>query len=151
VSSKYKHMAIWVERGLERFLVQTLLSSSSCFLSRSTSGLQRGRSVFLGALIHGVPAMANLHGAATCSGDAYSMPTRGPTKMLSGSGPSNTSNPPGRENMISLGWKWINHQRQRFRAMVVVSRAYQVCREDGSTNQWIGPELVQPEHGAQKF
>jgi hypothetical protein len=35
-----------------------------------STGLHRGRRVFLGALIHGVPAMANLHGAATCSGDA---------------------------------------------------------------------------------
>ena len=50
--------------------------------------------VFLGALIQGVPAMANLHKALTCSGKAYSMPTRGPISIFSGSGPSKSSKPP---------------------------------------------------------
>lgn len=55
---------------------------------------QGGLRVFLGALIHVVPAMANLHNALTCSGKAYSIPTRGPTRMFSGSGASRSSKPP---------------------------------------------------------
>lgn len=50
--------------------------------------------MFLGALIQGEPAIANLHGAVTCSAVAYSIPTRGPTSMFSGSGPSKSSRPP---------------------------------------------------------
>lgn len=51
--------------------------------------------VFLGALIQGEPATANLQGALTSSGRAYWMPTRGPTSIFSGSGPSKSSRPPG--------------------------------------------------------
>lgn len=58
--------------------------------------------MFLGALIQRVPATANLHNACTCSGRAYSMPTRGPTKIFSGSGPSKISKPPGRNQSIHL-------------------------------------------------
>lgn len=53
--------------------------------------------VFLGALTHGLPATANLHNALTCSGKAYSIPTRGPIRMFSGLGPSRISNPPENE------------------------------------------------------
>lgn len=100
-----------------------------------------GLRVFLGALIHGVPATANLHGAATCSGDAYSMPTRGPTKMFSGSGPSSTSNPPKtcnvRRKHVDTIWQ--------FWTMLEITESYQVCTEDGWTSQWKAPELDQPE------
>lgn len=57
--------------------------------------------MFLGALIQGVPAMANLHGAVMCSGNAYWIPTRGPTKIFSGAGPSNTSKPPEDMRIVS--------------------------------------------------
>lgn len=53
--------------------------------------------MFLGALTHGLPATANLHNALTCSGKAYSIPTRGPIRMFSGLGPSRISNPPENE------------------------------------------------------
>jgi len=61
-----------------------------------------GLRVFLGALIQGVPAMANLHNALTCSGKAYWIPTRGPTNMFSGSGPSKSSKPPASHTLLSF-------------------------------------------------
>jgi hypothetical protein len=69
-SNKYKHMNVLEkETGLELFLARHLFVHPHAF-PVLPPGLQRGQRVFLGALIHGVPAMANLHGAATCSGDA---------------------------------------------------------------------------------
>lgn len=73
-----------------------------------------GLRVFFGALIHGVPATANLHNAFTSSGNAYSIPTRGPINMLSGFGPSNSSKPPASQihfpfqKSISLLYPFLN-------------------------------------------
>ena len=65
-----KHMNVLEkETVLKLFLARHLFVHPHALLVLPP-GLQRGRRVFLGALIHGVPAMANLHGAATCSGDA---------------------------------------------------------------------------------
>lgn len=70
--------------------------SASSPLSLPTIGDKGGGlRVLLGALIQGVSAMANLHNALICSGEAYSMPTRGPISIFSGFGPSKISKPPG--------------------------------------------------------
>lgn len=72
-------------------IIKPLLS-----LSQATTTLlyKGGLRVFLGALIQAESAMANLHSASTCSGKANWIPTRGPTNMFSGSGPSKSSTPP---------------------------------------------------------
>lgn len=71
------------------------LSSFASLIFWNKNYDEAGLRVFLGALIQGVPATANLHSAFTCAGKAYSMPTRGPINIFSGAGPSKISKPPG--------------------------------------------------------
>ena len=72
-------------------IIKPLLSPSQATTTLLYKG---GLRVFLGALIQAESAMANLHSASTCSGRANWIPTRGPTNMFSGSGPSKSSKPP---------------------------------------------------------
>lgn len=90
-------------------------STTNCTISSHQDGLR----VFLGALIHGVPAMANLHKAFTCSGKAYSIPTRGPTRMFSGSGASRSSKPPETHSYINPTTKFFNRLTGRSCIMTV--------------------------------